>query len=81
MDKEAPELAAKLNEIYPELGERGLVLDLEYSKALNFWGVKIAKGRHRLHTLLNKEDADACLRGARCEQLGAQINRFAAHFE
>jgi hypothetical protein len=43
--------------------------------------VKLSKGDHLLHTLLNKQDADVCLEGVQCVYLGVQIGQFVKNFE
>ena len=52
------DLAAKLKEMYPEIVEHGLDMDLEFNPDNNYWVVKLSKGDHRLHTLLDQKDAD-----------------------
>ncbi len=81
MHHEAGELAAKLLEMYPEIQQHGLKLDLEYKADKAYWVIKLAKGDHLLHTLLDKRDADACLEGVQCVYLGVQIGQFVKNFE
>jgi hypothetical protein len=81
MEHKKEELAAKLKEMYPEIQEHGLDLDLEFNQEKNYWIIKLSKGDHRLHTLLNKDDADACLEGTQCVYLGVQIGQFVKNFE
>jgi hypothetical protein len=77
----ASELAAKLKEMYPEIEQHKLGLELEYKDSDAYWVIKLSKGDHRLHTLLNKSDADACLEGTQCVYLGVQIGQFVKNFE
>ncbi len=81
MSYEKSELAAKLKEMYPEIEEHNLDLDLEYKDSEQYWVIKLTKGDHRLHTLLNKSDADACMEGTQCVYLGVQIGQFVKNFE
>ena len=81
MQHSSPELAAKLKEMYPEIDAHGLSLSLEYKPDKEYWVVKLSKGDHLLHTLLNKSDADACLEGVQCIYLGVQIGQFVKNFE
>ena len=81
MQHTAPELEKKLREMYPEIDRLGLELELEYKKDKEYWVIKLSKGDHRLHTLLNKKDADACLEGVQCVYLGIQIGQFEKNFE
>lgn len=81
MQHSAAELSAKLKEMYPEITEHNIDLDLEYKEDKDYWVIKLAKGDHKLHTLLNKEDADACLDGVQCIYLGVQLGQFVKNFE
>lgn len=75
------ELTAKLREMYPEIQQHHLELDLEAKEDKGYWVVKLAKGDHRMHTLLNISDAEACLNGVQCVYLGVQIGQFVGNFE
>ncbi len=79
MNKDA--LAAKLKEMYPEIVQHKLDLDLEFNQDKNYWVVKLSKGDHRLHTLLDQKDALACIEGTQCVYLGVQIGQFVKNFE
>ena len=75
------DLVAKLREMYPEINEHNLDLDLELKEDKGYWVVMLSKGDHRMHTLLNVEDAEACLKGVQCVYLGVQIGQFVSNFE
>ena len=81
MEHQAAELTAKLTEMYPEIKQHGLDLAVEYKPENDYWVIKLNKGDHKLHTLLNKKDADACLDGIQCIYLGVQIGQFVKNFE
>lgn len=81
MEHKAPELAAKLNEMYPKIKQHGLALDLEYKPEKKYWVVKLHKGDHKLHTLLDEKDASSCLEGVECVYLGVQVGQFIENFE
>lgn len=81
MQHQASELAAKLQEMYPQIKQHGLNLELEFKADKGYWVVKLGKGDHLLHTLLNKSDADACLEGVQCVYLGVQVGQFVNNFE
>lgn len=74
-------LAAKLKEMYPEITQHKLDMDLEFIPDKDYWVVKLAKGDHRLHTLLDQKDAQACIDGTQCVYLGVQIGQFVKNFE
>lgn len=75
------DLAAKLREMYPEINEHSLNLDLELKQDKGYWVIKLSKGDHALQTLLNISDADACMEGTQCVYLGVQIGQFVKNFE
>lgn len=75
------DLAQKLREMYPEIEQHGLGLELEPKDSKGYWVVKLSKGDHLLHTLLKFSDAEACLGGVRCVYLGVQIGQFVSYFE
>lgn len=81
MQHNKAELAAKLKEMYPEIAKHGLDLDLDFKADKGYWLIMLSKGDHKLHTLLNKSDADACLDGTQCVYLGVQIGQFVKNFE
>lgn len=81
MQHNAAELTAKLKEMYPEIQQHGLSMDLEFKPERNYWVIKLSKGDHLLQTLLDKKDADACLNGVQCVYLGVQIGQFVKNFE
>ena len=67
--------------MYPEIKEHKLNLDLEFVPDQNYWVVKLERGEFKLHTFLDKPDADACLDGTQCVYLGVQIGQFVKNFE
>lgn len=75
------EVKAKLLEMYPEIEQHQLSLDLESHPDEGYWIVKLERGHHKLHTHLEFADADACLEGVQCVYLGAQIGHFVSNFE
>ena len=74
-------LAAKLREMYPEIGKHALDLSLNFDDKKGAWIVKLVKGKHELTTHLEKKDAEACLEGIQCVYLGVQVGQFVKNFE
>lgn len=81
MEHTKMELAKKLREMYPEINAHDLNLDLEYKPEKDYWIIKLDKGDFKLHTFLEKKDADACLEGVQCVYLGVQIGQFVENFK
>lgn len=75
------ELAEKLREMYREINEHNLELDLNFNEEKDAWVVGLKKGEHELTTHLEQKDADDCMNGIRCIYLGVQIGQFVQHFE
>jgi hypothetical protein len=66
-------LCEKIKEIYPDIGECGMDLTIDYDNEKKTWIVDLKKGGHKLKTHLEPEDADACMLGKKCIGLGIQI--------
>jgi hypothetical protein len=54
------ELCEKIREIYPDIGECGIDVDVEYDEAKKAWIVDLKKDQHELKTHLEPEDAAVC---------------------
>ena len=69
------EVCNKIRTIYPELGECGIDVTVQFNEEKNCWIVDLRKDRHQLITHLEPKDADACVEGKECVHLGAQISQ------
>jgi hypothetical protein len=78
-DKE--ELCKKIKAIYPEIGECGIDVNLEWDQSKKAWVVDLNKETHELKTHLEPEDADGCMKGNKCVSLGLQIAQLKANIE
>jgi hypothetical protein len=74
-------LKDKILEMYPKLGEHGVVPSLIFDPEKNAYILKLKKGPHELTTHLEKMDADACMGGRECVHLGVQVGQFLKNFE
>lgn len=68
-------LCEKIRSIYPEIGECGIDVDVEWDAEKETWIVDLKKGQHELTTHLEPEDANACMEGKKCVSLGIQISQ------
>ena len=75
------ELCEKIRSIYPDIGECGIDLDVEYDEAKKAWVVDLKHGRHELKTHLEPEEAGQCLEGKQCVSLGLQIAQLVANIK
>ena len=71
------ELCDKIKSIYPDIGECGIDVEVDYDEAKKAWIVDLKHGERRLTTHLEPEDADACIEGKECMYLGTQIAQLA----
>ncbi len=75
------ELCEKIKEIYPDIGECGIDVDVEYDEKKKAWVVDLKKGKHELKTHLEPEEASDCMGGKQCVSLGLQIAQLRANIE
>lgn len=67
------EICQKIKDIYPDIGECGIDVTVDYDKEKNAWIVDLKKDQHELKTHLEPEDAETCMQGKQCIGLGMQI--------
>lgn len=67
------ELCEKIRQIYPDIGECRIDLDVRYDQAKKAWVVRLEKGGKKLETYLESDEADACMLGRECISLGIQV--------
>jgi hypothetical protein len=72
-------LCDKIRSIYPEVGECGIDLDVEYSQENGAWVVDLKKDDQELKTFLEPGDADACMEGRKCVHLATEINQLVSN--
>ena len=70
-DKKA--LCDKIRELYPDVGECGIDVDVDYDEDQKSWTVKLKKDHIELKTFLEDEDANLCMDGKQCVSLGLEI--------
>ena len=75
------ELCEKIRAIYPDIGECGLDVNVEYDESQQAWVVHLKKGTHKLKTFLEAGDAEKCLEGKQCVSLGIEIAQLRANVE
>ena len=75
------ELCEKIRSIYPDIGECGINVDVEYDEDQKRWIVDLKKGSHELKTYLEDGDAENCLNGIQCVSLGIEIAQLKGNIE
>ncbi|MFH0725738.1 MAG: hypothetical protein V2B19_05210 [Pseudomonadota bacterium] len=75
------QLCEKIKSIYPDIGECGVNITVDYDETKKAWIVDLKKGAHELTTHLELEDADLCMAGKPCVGLGFQIAQLRANID
>jgi hypothetical protein len=75
------ELCDTISSLYPEIGECGINVDVDWNEEKKAWVVDLKKDNHELTTHLEPEDADGCMDGNKCVSLGLQIAQLKANIE
>jgi hypothetical protein len=79
IDKEA--LCQKIISLYPDIGECGIDVKVEFDKDQNTWVVDLKKDKHELKTFLEEGDAEKCIEAKQCVSLGIEIAQLRANIE
>ena len=75
------ELCEKIRSIYPDIGECGIDILVEFDEEQQAWAVDLKKDHHELKTFLEQGDAQKCLVGRQCVSLGIEIAQLRANVE
>ncbi len=67
------ELCKKILELYPDIGECGIDINVDYDEEQKAWVVDLKKDHHELRTFLEDRDAELCMEGKQCVSLGIEI--------
>ncbi len=70
------ELCSKITEVFPDIGQCGINLGVDYDDEKKAYVVNMEKGSKKIKTHLEPEDADMCMDGKQCIGLGMQIAQF-----
>jgi hypothetical protein len=69
------QICEKIKEIYPDIGECGIDVMVDYDETQKRWVVDLKKDDHELKTFLEPGDAELCLEGKQCVSLGIEISQ------
>ena len=67
------ELCRQITSIYPEIGECGIDVMVDFDQEQNAWVVDLKKDGHELKHYLEVPDAEDCMDGKQCVALGLEI--------
>ena len=68
------EICQKIRSVFPDIGECGIDLHVNFEEEKNAWAVHLSKESHNLTTYLEVDDTDSCLEKEKCIGLGFQIS-------
>ncbi len=68
-------LCEKIIEIYPDLGQCGIDVNVEFNEENDRWVVDLKKDHHHMKTFLEDGDAELCLMGKQCVSLSIEISQ------
>ena len=75
------ELCEKIVSIYPDIGQCGIEVQVQYEEKQKRWVVDLKKNGHELKTYLEDGDAEKCLEGIQCVSLGIEIAQLRSNIE
>ena len=75
------ELCEKIRSLYPDIGECGIDITVDYDTEQNAWVVDLKKSKYKLKTFLEDGDAEKCMDGIQCVSLGIEIAQLRANIE
>ena len=67
------EICNKIKSIYPDIGECGIDVEVDFDKNQDSLVVYLRKDNKEIKHYLPNEDADACLMNQKCVALGVEI--------
>jgi len=74
-------ICATIREIYPEIGECGIDLAVDYNEENSAWEVELKKDGRILKTFIETTEADACITKENCIGLGVEIAQLKGNIE
>ncbi len=74
-------LCNKITTLYPDIGECGIDILVEYAPEKKVWLIDLKKGGHELKHHLEIPDADACMENKQCVSLGLEIAQLRQNIE
>ncbi len=70
---ESQDICQKINTLFPEVGEFGKDIHVNFDSEKIFWVVDLKHKNRHLKTYVDSEDVDSCLVGGKCLGLGIEI--------
>lgn len=74
-------LCEKIRGLYPDIGQCGIDVNVDYDQEQEAWVVDLKKDQHELKTFLEEGDAEKCMLGQQCVGFGIEIAQLRANIE
>jgi hypothetical protein len=68
-------LCEKIRTIYPDIGQCGIDLNVEYDEDQKLWVLYLKKGDREVKHFLEDEDLNKCMAGIQCVSLGLEVSQ------
>ena len=75
------ELCERIRSLYPDIGECGIDITVDYNTEQKTWVVDLKKNKQELKTFLEDGDAEKCMDGIQCVSLGIEIAQLRTNIE
>ena len=75
------ELKRKIYEFHPEIGQKGINLDVSFNEKENKYEMRLSKAGQEFGAFLEKQDADDCMAGRKCITLAILVTQVLAELE
>jgi hypothetical protein len=75
------ELCDKIRSLYPDIGQCGIDVWVDYDEKQKTWVVDLKKDNQQLKTYLEDGDAEKCMEEIQCVSLGIEIAQLRANIE
>ncbi|MBI9089386.1 MAG: hypothetical protein JEZ12_09220 [Desulfobacterium sp.] len=69
------QLCEKITSIYPDIGQCGIDLHVEYDEDQKLWVLYLKRGGKEIKHFLAEEDLNKCMEGKQCVSLGLDISQ------
>ncbi len=73
VDKQS--LCKKIESVFPDIGECGIDVNVDYDNEVKSWVVYLKKGKQEVKHYLDENDAALCMDGKQCVSLGIEISQ------
>ena len=80
MAAKSADIEKQLHEMYPEIKQYGVDLNIDFNPEKNAWIATFKKGEHELWTHLEEQDVENCFQGKECYHFGIQLGQFIRNY-